>query len=463
MKRPHLPWLAPGLLVLSNVLPIGRMMAQDTPSLEPRAAVASEGRPEATDSKAAEAQPEDRLLLVLQDNKESVKPQAEGLLHEAFLSPTQDDGPVNITKAPPPPIIERPGVNRPSPGAPWIEGYWQWDPAQQDFVWVSGTWRVPPPGRFWVNGYWKRNDLGWYRVPGYWSDRQAERIAWRKTGPPEEHPPDETGPAPGPDYFYVPGHYVPRGNGVTWMKGFWAKAQPGWAWVPAQWIRRPQGWVYQEGYWDRVPQPGTRPRGEALRNVLGSLDATRAQYAGGQQNHLGSLVAPNRAERALPQQPGPGNATPNRAGRAQPRQPGPGNVAPNRAGRTQPPQPGLGTVAPNRAGRTQPPQPGQGTGRSAPARLRLGAANPGGLAPDYLSGLDSGITTPPQLGGLGSRFAPPVQAGAVTPGRMGGLGGGTGDLGGSSLSGGTGGFGGSGFGGGYGGFGAGGHMGGGHP
>jgi hypothetical protein len=59
MKRPHLPWLAPGLLVLSNVPPIGRMMDQDTPSLEPRAAVASEGRPEATDSKAAEAQPED--------------------------------------------------------------------------------------------------------------------------------------------------------------------------------------------------------------------------------------------------------------------------------------------------------------------------------------------------------------------------------------------------------------------
>ena len=49
-------------------------------------------------------------------------------------------------------------------------------PGQNDYVWVTGTWRDPPPGRFWVNGYWKRDDKGWYRVPGFWSDRQTDRI-----------------------------------------------------------------------------------------------------------------------------------------------------------------------------------------------------------------------------------------------------------------------------------------------
>ena len=29
----------------------------------------------------------------------------------------------------------------------WIEGYWQWDDSQKDYVWVTGTWRVPPPTR----------------------------------------------------------------------------------------------------------------------------------------------------------------------------------------------------------------------------------------------------------------------------------------------------------------------------
>ena len=29
----------------------------------------------------------------------------------------------------------------------WIPGYWAWDVAQSDFIWVSGLWRDVPPGR----------------------------------------------------------------------------------------------------------------------------------------------------------------------------------------------------------------------------------------------------------------------------------------------------------------------------
>ncbi|WP_435019439.1 hypothetical protein TA3x_001296 [Tundrisphaera sp. TA3] len=181
-----------------------------------------------------------------------VKPAAEGPLHEAFLSPVRDREPEHVPKAPPAPLEERPGVEPTDPGAVWIPGYWVWDAGKKDFVWATGTYRIPPPGRFWVNGYWKRDEQGWSRVPGFWSDRQTDRIDWRKDGPPTTHPPDEVGKSPGEDYFYIPGHYAPDGDGVVWKKGYWAKSQPDWAWVPAQWVRQPEGWAFQEGYWDRT-------------------------------------------------------------------------------------------------------------------------------------------------------------------------------------------------------------------
>ncbi len=194
----------------------------------------------------------EQLAAVPPDADRPVQPLTDGPLHEAFLSPAKDRDPEHIDKPPPAPIIERPGVDSPSQNAQWIEGYWEWDRSRKDFVWVTGTWRVSPPGRFWVNGYWKRDDQGWYRVPGFWSDRKTDRIDFRKNGPPAEHPPDEPGEAPGPDYFYIPGTYVPDGDGVVWKPGFWAKAQADWSWVPAQWVRQPEGWTFQEGYWDRT-------------------------------------------------------------------------------------------------------------------------------------------------------------------------------------------------------------------
>src|SRR5579883_637727 len=181
-----------------------------------------------------------------------VKPMAEGPLHEAFLSPRKDGNPVHVDKEPPPPIAERPGLDPPSANAEWIGGYWEWDPGKKDFIWVTGTWRVPPPGRFWVNGYWKRDDRGWYRVPGFWSERRTDRIDYRKNGPPQECPDEDPGPPPSDDCFYIPGQYYPDGDGVVWKPGFWAKIQPGWSWVPAQWVRQPEGWTFQEGYWDRT-------------------------------------------------------------------------------------------------------------------------------------------------------------------------------------------------------------------
>ena len=220
MRYPHVSWLLAGVLILGG---------------------GSRAAWSAADEEVPAAGPG---VTLPGDDPGPVKPLAEGPLHEAFLSPAKDADPEHVTKAPPPPIQERPGVDRPSPDAEWIPGYWQWDDGRKDFVWVTGTWRVPPPGRFWVNGYWKRDEAGWFRVPGFWSDRRTDRIDYRKDGPPADRPAEEPGPAPAEDAFYIPGQYVPDGDGVVWKPGYWTKAQPGWAWVPSQWIKQPEGWAF---------------------------------------------------------------------------------------------------------------------------------------------------------------------------------------------------------------------------
>ncbi len=168
-------------------------------------------------------------------------------------------------KEPPAPIVERPVGARPGRSARWVPGYWEWEPAESAYVWVGGSWQVPPVGSFWVNAKWVRDAGGWYRVPGFWSRRRDRGVvatefatttepAWRTTGPPADHPDDTPGPAPGPNYFFVPGHYEPNGDRLAWIPGFWARVQLGWDWVPARWVRRADGWQFREGSWVLDPE-----------------------------------------------------------------------------------------------------------------------------------------------------------------------------------------------------------------
>ncbi len=182
-----------------------------------------------------------------------------------------DSSRVRVRKAPPALIVERPSGPRPDRRAQWIAGYWSWDASRDDFVWVGGSWQIPPAGSTWVAGRWRHDAAGWYWVPGTWSrprDRSAANAnapAWRTTGPPEDHPDDTPPPAPGPDFFFVPGHYAPTaGDRLAWTSGFWARVQPGWDWIPARWVRRPNGWDFRTGYWVRDPDTAvvtTDPRG----------------------------------------------------------------------------------------------------------------------------------------------------------------------------------------------------------
>jgi hypothetical protein len=192
-------------------------------------------------------------------------------LHEASLTPPKDRTPEYADKVPPPKIAERPGEAAPGPNAQWIEGYWDWDTTRREFVWVTGTWRVPPPDKFWVDGFWRHHDeKGWRRVPGFWSERRATPTSatgpgamrdWRRSGPPPERPLETIGTAPAPDFFYIPGEYAPEGERVVWKPGFWYRSQPGWEWHPAHWVRQSSGWTFRDGSWRRVTAPPHSPPG----------------------------------------------------------------------------------------------------------------------------------------------------------------------------------------------------------
>jgi|GEM_PF-3102446 len=257
-------WVVSGVLVL-GVGAVPRAWGDEPLKLEGPVA-GGEARPEPAPEPAPSAEPVET-------------PQAEpGPLHEAFQEPSGRSATVRPPKAPPAPRAETPTDDRPSPDAQWVAGYWSWDPARNDFTWIAGAWRVPPKGTIWVNGRWVRDARGWTRVPGFWSARQAGRVVdrvaspasndWRVTGPPAAAPADDPGPAPGPDAFYVPGHYTPKGRGVVWTPGYWSRSRPGLEWVPARWVRRPNGWDYREGYWTRESAPATVRAGEPNRHTV---------------------------------------------------------------------------------------------------------------------------------------------------------------------------------------------------
>ncbi len=180
-----------------------------------------------------------------------VEVQARGPVHEAFAAPIADrpeQGAV-IPKAPPEPIEELPPEQKPDgDNVQWIPGYWAWDADQSDFLWVSGCWRVPPPGRHWVPGHWQEIDKGWLWDSGFWAPDNLQQVQYLPPPPP---PPDAAvPPAPNPESTYVGGCWVYQNARYLWRPGFWLAYRPGWVWIPAHYIWTPVGCLFVDGYWD---------------------------------------------------------------------------------------------------------------------------------------------------------------------------------------------------------------------
>ena len=190
---------------------------------------------------------------------EDVEVLARGPIHEAFAeqyNPNPAPGLI-VPKRAPEPIEEIPPENAPEgEDVQWIPGYWAWDDERKDFNWISGVWRIIPPGKRWVPGYWAQAQGGHQWISGFWTRQAAEELDYLPT-PPESL---ETGPnsePPSEDHFWLPGCWVFDAGRYRWRPGYWGPTHEDWVWIPSRYVWTPTGCLYVDGYWDyRIPRRG---------------------------------------------------------------------------------------------------------------------------------------------------------------------------------------------------------------
>ena len=184
---------------------------------------------------------------------------AKGPVHEAFAATAEAPtaSPV-VAKQPPDAIEELPPDQKPEgDNVQWLPGYWSWEEETSKYIWISGFWRQPPPGRVWVPGSWREARGGFQWVSGFWQPVVAQQPQQVQQQPEVEYLPEPpatievgpTVPAPNATSFYVPGSWVWRGK-YMWRPGVWVAYRPSWVWSPARFQWTPAGYVFIEGYWD---------------------------------------------------------------------------------------------------------------------------------------------------------------------------------------------------------------------
>jgi hypothetical protein len=177
-----------------------------------------------------------------------------GPVHEAFAEPTSYNPTrgVVVKRESPAAIEEIPPEDKPEgDNVQWISGYWSWDTDRDDFIWVSGIWRDPPPDRSWVPGYWTRAAGGWTWTPGFWTTTESDEVEYLPR-PPESLEIGPSTPPPAADRLWTPGCWFWVGSRYAWRPGFWVTAHADWVWSPSHYAWTPRGYIYIDGYWDRT-------------------------------------------------------------------------------------------------------------------------------------------------------------------------------------------------------------------
>lgn len=170
-------------------------------------------------------------------------------IHEAFAPKFTDIiPPIAATKMPPAPIVENIPA-QPSSDLLWIPGYWIWLEGKNDFAWICGLWRRPPPKQKWIPGKWNNIEGQWVREQGFWSAIAIEKLPLYEKAPPnsiEEKIPSNAGD----DYFWIPGFWSYQKNDYVWISGKWEPFHDSWVLAPATYVWRTNGYLFVPPYWD---------------------------------------------------------------------------------------------------------------------------------------------------------------------------------------------------------------------
>jgi hypothetical protein len=195
-----------------------------------------------------------------------IKIYEEGPINEAYLSKFGGNNLIldAIPREPPYPINERipPQTDM---QAEWVPGYWAWQDEINDFVWVSGVWRKPPPGHLWISGFWKKFEEGWVWIHGFWNRMSEANLHYIGIAPPDSIE-EDVPPPPNEGYAWNPGywHFAFNEHEYQWMPGSWEELDPNWILIPAHYIWRPGGYLLISPYWDWP----LNERGKAYASVL---------------------------------------------------------------------------------------------------------------------------------------------------------------------------------------------------
>ena len=181
-----------------------------------------------------------------------IKPYFQGPVNEAYVTAVGGDNLIlsAIPMQPPEPINER--IPRQTDmQAEWIPGYWAWQPEINNFVWVAGVWRRPPPGHLWISGFWKKFDEGWVWIHGFWNQVPESNINYIGIAPPDSID-ENVAPPPSNQYEWSPGYWSfdHDKNQYQWVAGQWVQMDPNWILVPPHYVWRTGGYVYVPAYWD---------------------------------------------------------------------------------------------------------------------------------------------------------------------------------------------------------------------
>jgi WXXGXW repeat (2 copies) len=167
-------------------------------------------------------------------------------------------GPEVVVRSQPPPERIETVPMSPGPGYAWIRGHWVWH--REHWEWKAGYFeRASQPGSVWVSGQWVARGNGWVWMEGHYTV-SAPAPVYYNTGPSAEVVANEAPPAeivetipvaPGPDSFWIGGHWSWNGRWV-WVHGRYDRHphfHPGAGWEAGRWDRRGGGWVWHEGHW----------------------------------------------------------------------------------------------------------------------------------------------------------------------------------------------------------------------
>ncbi len=255
LLRIHLSWLAAST-ACAFVLTVGPLTwAQTTPPDSPVESDAAADQNIASPTAISPTAISQNQEVESELDGAGVQYLTRGPLHEAFATPynSNPEPSETVQQEPPAPIEEvRPDLRPEGNDVQWISGYWAFDDEKKDFIWISGLWRDVPPKTRWVPGYWTEVENGFLRVSGFWSSAEADEIAYLPP-PPESLEEGPSSPAPGENYFYIPGTWVYQSNDYAWRPGIWATQHEDWVWTPASYVWTPRGCIYRSGYWDYEP------------------------------------------------------------------------------------------------------------------------------------------------------------------------------------------------------------------